>query len=67
MLVEPVTRKPVAEIDILFRMLQPRELAAAMSFPSDYQFSGNKCEQVKQIGNAVPVELARAVANAVLN
>ena len=45
-------------LDIRFRMLQPRELAAAMGFPSDYEFAGNKTETTKQIGNAVPVNLA---------
>jgi site-specific DNA-cytosine methylase len=64
MLVEPKTGRAVAELDILFRMLQPHELAAAMSFPKGYQFTGNRGEQVKQIGNAVPVNLARACAKA---
>lgn len=48
-------------LDIRFRMLQPRELAAAQGFRDDYQFSGTKTEQVKQIGNAVPRNLARAI------
>lgn len=42
------------------------ELAAAMSFPKDYKFSGNRGDQVKQIGNAVPVQLARACAVSLL-
>lgn len=67
MLVEPKTGRAVAELDILFRMLQPHELAAAMSFPRDYQFTGNRGDQVKQIGNAVPVQLARAHARALLS
>ena len=67
LLVEPKTGKAVAELDILFRMLQPHELAAAMSFPKNYQFTGNRGEQVKQIGNAVPVNLARAHAKALLS
>jgi DNA (cytosine-5)-methyltransferase 1 len=66
MLVEPRTGRVVAELDILFRMLQPHELAAAQSFPRDYVFTGNKSEQTKQIGNAVPVELARAHVRALL-
>lgn len=66
MLVEPKTGRIIAELDILFRMLQPHELAAAMSFPKGYQFSGNRGDQVKQIGNAVPVNLARACAHALL-
>lgn len=47
-------------LDILFRMLQPHELAAAMSFPKSYSFAGNRADQVKQIGNAVPCATAKA-------
>ena len=53
-------------LDILFRMLRPHELAAAMSFPKDYQFSGNREQIVKQIGNAVPVNLAKALCKTLL-
>lgn len=51
-----------AGLDITFRMLQPHELAAAQGFPAGYDFAGTKTDQVKQIGNAVPVGLARALA-----
>jgi DNA (cytosine-5)-methyltransferase 1 len=47
-------------------MLQPHELAAAQGFPGDYQFAGNKGDQVKQIGNSVPVGTAKALALAAL-
>lgn len=53
-------------LDIRFRMLQPHELAAAQGFPKDYQFTGNRGEQVKQIGNAVPTHLAQALCSVVL-
>lgn len=53
-------------LDIRFRMLQPHELARAMSFPADYQFTGNREQKVKQIGNAVPVNLAKALCRALL-
>jgi len=53
-------------LDIRFRMLQPHELAAAMSFGKDYVFEGNKTEVVKQIGNAVPVRTAAALCGALL-
>jgi DNA (cytosine-5)-methyltransferase 1 len=43
-------------------MLQPHELAAAMSFPRGYRFAGTRDEQVRQIGNAVAVETAKALA-----
>lgn len=49
------------QVDILFRMLKPHELAAAMGFGSDYQFTGTQTDQVRQIGNAVPVGLAEAL------
>lgn len=53
-------------LDIGFRMLQPHELSLAQGFRADYHFTGNKTEQVKQIGNAVPCGLARALVDAVL-
>ncbi len=53
-------------IDILFRMLRPHELALAMSFPRQYQFAGNREAQVKQIGNAVPIETATALCRTLL-
>jgi len=53
-------------LDIRFRMLQPKELAAAMGFDSDYLFSGTREDVVRQIGNAVPVNTARALCEAVL-
>lgn len=52
--------------DILYRMLQPPELARATSFPDDYQFAGNKTEVTRQIGNAVPIRMARALVGAAL-
>jgi len=54
-------------LDIRFRMLQPHELAAAMSFPRGYRFSGTRNEQVKQIENAVAVRTAKALCGAVLS
>lgn len=62
-----VTTRPAGvEIDVLFRMLQPHELAAAMSFPRDYVFHGNREQKVRQIGNAVPVRLAEGLCRAIL-
>ena len=51
-------------IDIRIRMLKPEELAAAHSFPSDYILTGNRGEQLKQIGNSVPVMTAAAMCEA---
>jgi DNA (cytosine-5)-methyltransferase 1 len=66
--------QPIVEIDgerylldIRFRMLQPHELSLAQGFRADYQFAGNKTEIVKQIGNAVPRRLARAIVLAALS
>lgn len=53
-------------LDVRFRMLQPRELAAAMGFPDDYEFAGNKTETTEQIGNAVPVSLAKSLCRTLL-
>jgi DNA (cytosine-5)-methyltransferase 1 len=53
-------------LDIRFRMLQPHELAAAMSFPKKYEFTGNREAKVKQIGNAVPLKTAKALCQALL-
>lgn len=50
-----------AVLDIRFRMLTPKELAKAMSFPDDYKFAGNREQVVKQIGNAVAVKTAEAL------
>ena len=56
-------------LDIRFRMLQNPELARAMGFEDDessYEFVGNVTEVTKQIGNAVPVNLAAALVKAAL-
>lgn len=52
--------------DILFRMFKKHELAAAQGFPRSYQFTGTVKEVVKQIGNAVPKNLAKALVKAAL-
>ena len=54
------------QMDILFRMLQPHELAAAMGFDG-YKFFGTKTDVVKQVGNAVSVRTARALCGVVLD
>ena len=53
-------------LDIRIRMLKPSELAAAHSFPKDYVLTGNRGEQVKQIGNSVPVMTAAAMCESSL-
>ena len=53
-------------VDIRIRMLKPSELAAAHSFPKEYVLTGNRGEQVKQIGNSVPVMTAAALCEQML-
>jgi DNA (cytosine-5)-methyltransferase 1 len=55
--------------DILFRMLEPHELAAAMGFTSEdqaYEFAGTKTDKIKQIGNAVSVAKMKACVGAIM-
>ena len=52
-------------LDVRIRMLKPSELAAAHSFPKDYRLSGSRADQVKQIGNSVPVRTAKAIVKAI--
>jgi DNA (cytosine-5)-methyltransferase 1 len=47
------------------RYFTPRECARLQTFPDDYRITGPWTEQMRQMGNAVPVELARVVADAV--
>ncbi|MBN2151805.1 MAG: DNA cytosine methyltransferase [Candidatus Lokiarchaeota archaeon] len=44
------------------RVLTPRELARLQDFPDDYVFEGPKSMVLKQVGNAVPVNLSKAIA-----
>ncbi len=44
------------------RRLRVPEIAAIQTFPANYKFSGNRRSIQKQIGNAVPPSMARAVA-----
>jgi DNA (cytosine-5)-methyltransferase 1 len=49
------------------RYLTAREAAAIQSFPSDYFFCGTLTQQWRQIGNAVPPLLAKALGESILN
>ena len=49
------------------RPLTVREYARIQTFPDQWQFSGSLSSQYKQIGNAVPVNLAHAVGRAVID
>lgn len=57
---------PTLDVDnVLFRMLEPREIARAMDFPTEYQILGNRREQVRQAGNAVTPPAARDLVGVV--
>jgi DNA (cytosine-5)-methyltransferase 1 len=45
------------------RRLRTSEMAALQSFPRGYHFTGSRRERVRQIGNAVPPLLAKAVVD----
>ena len=47
------------------RPLQTLEYARIQTFPDDYKFNGSTNQVYKQIGNAVPVNMAKAIAREV--
>ena len=49
----------------LNRAITPREAARIQSFPDNYVFYGKKVNVCKQIGNAVPPLLAKAIGEAI--
>lgn len=49
------------------RIPSVRENARLQSFPDDFIFTGNKQQQYKQVGNAVPPLLGQAVAEQLIN
>jgi len=48
----------------LMRSITVREAAVLQSFPLDFTFKGSMGTNYEMIGNAVPVEMARRIANA---
>lgn len=49
------------------RALTVREAARLQTFPDGFEFAGGLTSQAKQIGNAVPVELARNVGRSLVD
>ena len=55
----------IVQDDGTLRYLTIREAARLQTFPDGYQFHGSWTETMRQLGNAVPVMLARVVASSV--
>ena len=49
------------------RPLNIREYARIQTFDDNYEFIGSLTSQYKQIGNAVPVELAKKIGNSIID
>jgi DNA (cytosine-5)-methyltransferase 1 len=62
---EDNAQKPVSVPEHM-RRITTVEAAAIQTFPPDYEFVGEKSSIYRQIGNAVPCDLAAAVAKAVI-
>lgn len=48
------------------RYMTVREVARVMTFPDTWRLAGGRGEQMRQLGNAVPVDLAALVSQAVV-
>ena len=55
----------IAYADNTYRYFSVRESARLQTFPDNYVFHGSWTETMRQLGNAVPVELARIVGSSV--
>lgn len=57
--------QPATEAPARLRRMTTVEAATFQGFPRDFRFSGNISDHFRQIGNAVPPPMARAIAMAV--
>ncbi len=57
--------KPLHRVPKRLRRITVQEAAALQTFPADWRFSGPRVAQYRQIGNAVPPNLAESVAKSV--
>ena len=57
---------PISLDEVLFRMLKPAEIAAAMAFADDYIVLGTREEQVMQYGNAVTPPAGEVIVSALI-
>jgi DNA (cytosine-5)-methyltransferase 1 len=51
--------------DGTIRYMTVREVARVMTFPDHWELAGPRGEQMRQLGNAVPVDLGRVIADSV--
>ncbi|MBJ7520620.1 MAG: DNA cytosine methyltransferase [Solirubrobacteraceae bacterium] len=58
-------RPPVSEAPSRLRRITVEEAAVLQGFPVGFEFEGQRVAQYRQVGNAVPPPLARAVAESV--
>ena len=49
------------------RRLRVNEMLRLMSFPDDFKIEGSRADIQRQLGNAVPLELGKAVIRALLD
>ena len=67
LLANPVQKQTQRCHPLITRPLQILEYARVQSFPDSYRFSGTVLQIYEQIGNAVPPNLAEAVAKEVMD
>nr|ALB00264.1 DNA (cytosine-5)-methyltransferase [Tigriopus japonicus] len=63
---EPISKQGRVLHPVQNRVVSVRECARSQGFPDDYQFYGTIMEKHRQIGNAVPPPLARAIGAEIL-